>query len=55
MLVRAGQDRVLIGVAPGQIRTLHVLSATNDSTLTRTEPTGGFERTLSGILASDRP
>lgn len=55
MLVRAGQDRVLIGVAPGQIRALHVLSRANDSGETRTEPTGGFEKTLNGILASDRP
>jgi flagellar protein FliO/FliZ len=54
MLVRAGQDRVLIGVAPGQIRALHVLTGPHGSTETRSEPTGGFEKTLNGILASDR-
>lgn len=54
MLIRAGRDRVLIGVAPGQIRALHVLSERDTPTETRAEPTGGFEKALNGFLASDR-
>ena len=55
VLVRAGRDRLLIGVAPGQIRAIHVLSETAPAPETRTEPAVGFEHTLNGILASDRP
>jgi len=53
MLVRAGQDRILIGVAPGQIRTLHVLSETKASSPPHREHGDGFEKTLSGLLARE--
>ncbi len=53
MLVRAGQDRVLIGVAPGQIRALHVLSGSKDEPQPSAEQANRFESTLSGILAGD--
>jgi flagellar protein FliO/FliZ len=52
VLVQVGENQILLGVAPGQIRTLHVLENPIEADTSR--PTGGepgsFAERLQGVL-----
>lgn len=50
VLVQVGEKQLLIGLAPGQIRTLHVLEQSVTVNKTSVEPGGSFADRLHSVL-----
>ena len=55
ILVQVGKEQLLVGVAPGNISTLHVLNEPIDVENVAHTPQGGFYDRLQAVMKGERP
>lgn len=55
VLIQVGKEQLLVGVAPGNINTLHVLNEPIDVDTAAQTPQGSFYERLQAVMKGERP